>query len=351
MSLDLSNVSADAGGRSATGVAPGAAIARRLRQREEDLLDLWVALGPMGPTFDSPNAGPPAAARERYLVPLARALVGALRGSDDHRAVYLDERTRYAPELADQAAQAALWGELLGTELPAVAALCTPLEPEGVLAVLDELHRDLVHPPEPLARVLFVGDCLFVETRAYLAPLASSRHRAVASKHAFFSASQRLDAPNEAILDLVQQHHPDLIGLSLFTFEGIPPYQAAWQEAALPVVGRRSLRHVDGMVDLLHRTIDDIRSVSDCTVVVHSPGGVPLDRYRRRLKALPPHSRSQRRLLTALGDRIAELCDSSVNVIHLDERRWLDSSTSIRSAASPAFEADDVVSDYLVVAE
>ncbi len=127
MSLDLSNVSAAAGRRPAADVALGAAIASRLRQREEDLLNLWVALGPTGPTFDSSNAGPPAEARQRYLVPLARALVGAVRGSDDHRAVYLDERTRYAPELADQEEQSALWGELLGAELPDVVAMCAKL--------------------------------------------------------------------------------------------------------------------------------------------------------------------------------------------------------------------------------
>src|SRR5215470_4894907 len=73
------------------------ALADALEDRAGELVTLWWRLGAHGPICGSRQAGDEDFARERYLGPLARLLIGALRGLDLHRSVYLDERLRYLP--------------------------------------------------------------------------------------------------------------------------------------------------------------------------------------------------------------------------------------------------------------
>ncbi len=75
---------------------PKEALARAFESRTSHLVDAWDALGE-----DGPSGGDEALCRARYLAPLARLLIGALRGSVAHEAVYLDERTRYLPSRLD----------------------------------------------------------------------------------------------------------------------------------------------------------------------------------------------------------------------------------------------------------
>ncbi|HYA51358.1 MAG TPA: hypothetical protein VEG33_09325, partial [Streptosporangiaceae bacterium] len=72
-------------------------LADALENRADELVTLWWRLGADGPVCGSGQAGEEDFARQRYLGPLARLLIGALRGLDLHRSVYLDERLRYLP--------------------------------------------------------------------------------------------------------------------------------------------------------------------------------------------------------------------------------------------------------------
>src|ERR1700733_10164389 len=70
-------------------------LADVLSERIDGLVDIWQRLGDRGPTFGSIEAGSSIVARSKYLQPMARALIGALQGSANHTALYLDERLRY----------------------------------------------------------------------------------------------------------------------------------------------------------------------------------------------------------------------------------------------------------------
>jgi FkbH-like protein len=326
---------------------PARVLGDLLDARQDELLALWDRLGEAGPTYGSPDAGEPDVAHARYLLPLARVLIGALRGSEEHKAVYLDERTRYLDAHLDAGERSAFLRTQLAAEARAIAGLlAADIDAEAVASLLGALHVSLTDPPATTARVLFIGDCLFVETRAFLVPLAQRRDRAVDVRQVFFSARQPAESVNTAIVDEVREFGPDVIGLSLFTFEGVPPYASAWRQAAMPVMGAKALDVVDGLVELVRATIADIRSVSDATIAVHVPAGLPLHPVRRRLHALPPHSRAQQRFLDALSGELHTLVDATENTIVLAEDAAVQAAGGVRAAAGPAFAPDDVPEGY-----
>ncbi|MQW78019.1 HAD-IIIC family phosphatase [Nocardioides sp. dk4132] len=322
-----------------------ARLAALLAERIEDVIDLWEELGEAGPTFGSPVAGRAEERRERYLRPLARVLVGALSGSADHAAIYLDERRRYASAELDASGCAAEFGRRLPGELGRLAGLVADRLPVDLaLEPLEQLHRGLTEHRDPSARVLFIGDCLFVETRALL--VAREPATPVDVRHIFFSTRQQLAEVNSAIVNEVVAYRPDVVGLSLFTFEGVPPFTAAWRAAAAPWGAPGATRSVAGLVELVRETIENIRSVSDATIVVHAPGGVPVGRWRRRLGALPEHSWGQRRLLRALRAGVRDVVAHTTNTILLDEGPVVAAAGGARRIGGPLFDPADVPAGY-----
>lgn len=311
-------------------------LSRSLELHEQALLDLWWELGSNGPTLGSPSAGLRPVARQRYLLPLARTLRGALLGSADHLAVYLDERTRY--------------GELLGiaaplrVELPRVAELLAPHAQEEALAELRTLHAPLLAAPDPGIRVLFVGDCLFVEVRAFLGAFSRQENRAPTVQHVFFSARQAVDDIESSTTSAIRDFQPEVIGLSLFTFDATPLFRAGMWDNAAPW-RRVDLSVVPALIGALEAEIRSIRRVTDATIVVHSPSGVPLDPVRRRLpRWAPAHSRNQRRFLEVLRAEVTDLVDASENAILLDEHSAVGGAT--RHHGRPLFEPRDVPEGY-----
>lgn len=332
-----------------TGAARSATslLAHELESSSGRLIEMWERLGSAGPTLASPDAGSVEQARERYLRPLARVLIGALRGSRDHEAVYLDERTRYVDASLRPAERADFLRPLLTLEFREIAKLIGEvIVADKTIDALSNLHAPLLEPSEPVARLLFIGDCIFVETRAFLAPLAREAGRAVDVRHIFFSARQPLESANTSIVEEIASYRPDVIGLSPFTYEGIPPYSAAWRDAASPTRGFQALSLVNGLAELVRQTIQDIRSVSDAPIALHIPGGLTLDRVRRRIKFLPAHSLWQGLFLRRLTDRLDELLKATDNTIILYERELVNELGGVRQAAAPAFPSSDVSAGY-----
>ena len=322
-------------------------LAQQLENSNDRLLETWERLGSDGPTLASPNAGTAEQARERYLRPLARVLIGALRGSRDHEAVYLDERTRYVEPSLGPEERADFLRPLLNLEFRRIADLLDATSGiDGVLNALLALHAPLLEPAQPVAQVLFIGDCLFVEARAFLVPLTREAGRAANVRQVFFSARQPLESVNASIIDEVSTYRPDVIGLSLFTYEGVPPYSAAWRDAASPIRGYRALSVVDGLTELVRQTVQDIRTVSDAPIAVHVPAGLPLDRVRRRISILPAHSLWQDRFLRRLTSRLNELVEATDNTILLHEHQLVNELGGVRKAAAPAFPTNDVSVGY-----
>jgi FkbH-like protein len=324
-------------------------LAGALEVRTEQLVKTWEDLGEAGPTFASADAGPAEQARARYLRPLARLLIGGLRGSADHAAVYLDERLRYVDQALAGAERSRLLEDVIGAEILDLAALAQPtVAAADAAAVLRSFHAHLFDPPEDPVKVLFIGDCLFVETRAFLLPAARALGAPVEVRQIFFSARQSIDEPNAAIRSAIEAHEPDVIGVSLFTFEGVPPYAAAWRQAAFGL-RRRNARLIGGLTAMLGEAIEDIRAVSDATIVVHAPGGIPLHPLRRRAGILPAQSRAQRALLADLREAIGGpngLVHGTKNTMLLDEWETVAAAGGPRTAAGPLFDEADVPSGY-----
>lgn len=324
-------------------------LADLLELRIDRLVSLWAALGPAGPGLGSDEVGPPDQARDRYFHPLARLLVGALRGSASHLAVYLDERQRYVDPGLDAPGRARVLHDSMAVELPAVAGLLEPeLSHDAVLPVLEDLHDELIRSPDrlPAARALFIGDCVFVETRALLVPTSRQQGHPVDVRHVFFSARQPLESTNTAIVEEMKGSAPQVVGLSLFTFDGIPPWSAAWTDARLPFRLGDADQVAASLAEVVRETVEDIRSVSDCPIVVHSPGGLPLGPVRRRLGVLPPHSRAQRRLLDAVATALAEVVAGTENTLLLDERDLVAQGRGLRQMSRPLFDPADVPPGY-----
>ena len=322
-------------------------LAAHLNRKIDKLVNLWEYLGAGGPSFAAPEAGTPELARRKYLEPLARLLVRGLAGSADHTAIYLDERVRYVDTGWSPQERSERMRQQLTAEFAAIAEMLgSAFPPDAVFGVLWDFHAPLIDTPAADTKLLFIGDCLFVETRAFLGPIARDRDNPLDIRHVFFSASQQIASVNTAIVEEVKRFQPDLIGLSLFTFEGVPPYSAAWQQAAHPLRGASALDLVDGLVELVRRTISDIRTVSNCPIVIHAPVGLPLSRLRRRLPILRPHSTGQRRLLRALSTALTELVQATTNTILLEERHVVEEHGTLRAATEPIFDSTDVPEAY-----
>lgn len=325
------------------GAEVSAAVQQRLQlaeavgRREAALLNLWWGLGPEGPTLGSPSAGSKAAAMKRYLLPLARTLRGALRGSRDHLAVYLDERARYCDSTEELR-------RALRVELPLLAQVLAPEWEEDALEQLEQLHARLLTPALPGPRVLFVGDCLFVEIRAFVHSQFTQHHALPDIEHVFFSARQSVGDVGGSTTRAIREFRPDLIGLSLFTFDAVPLFRAAMTDNARPL-RRPDLSVVPVLVSMLEAEVAIIRDVTDATVVIHAPSGIPLDRVRRRLPApLPAHSRAQRCLLRSLRGKVAALVDATENALLLDEHDAIDGRP--RMYGQPLFGRSDVPDGY-----
>ncbi len=169
----------------------------------------------------SSETGTAEEARQRFLRPLARLLIGGLGGSDDHATVYLDERLRYVADGLSPQDRRSLFLDHLAIEIPAIAQLVSDqFDPEIAREILTGFHAPLTDRQEPKVKVLFIGDCLFVETRAFLAPVMERGDCPIETSHVFFSAAQQVESMNDAVIKEIARWQPDVIGVSLFTFEG-----------------------------------------------------------------------------------------------------------------------------------
>ena len=245
-----------------------------------------------------------------YLRPLAQLLIDSLGGSELHRSLYLDMRPYNLQELAPVDRPGAIADEL-STEVAALVQLI-PGE-AGAGDVLMELHADLLQSPNDRAqRLLLIGDCIMPEIRVFLAG-AYGGAGCLQSTHINFHADW-LGFRADEVVRQVELMRPTLIGVSLFSHNATPAYAALREDArklspsALP--GR-----VAGCVDQLREAIEAIRSVTDATILVHSPAAAPKKRRYRYL----PESRGMRRFLREMRSQVAELVEASENVVHLDE--------------------------------
>ena len=319
------------------------ALADALEERADELVTLWWQLGACGPTCQSDQAGDEDFARQRYLYPLARLLIGGLRDRSPHRAVYLDERLRYLPSGLDLAERTEFLSKRLATEAEAISDLAAgSVEPQATCDLLADLHRPLTTAPagDPL-RLLFIGDAIFTEIRAFLVASELTHGRQLDIEHLTWGMVSHTGLSMEHVTDALTRRPPAAIGLSLFSFEAIAPYARLLNQAHRLSQSQIQATVAD-LIRLLQKAVSGIREVTDAPIFLHNACGLPLDRLRRRIRWLPAQDRGRKRVFRELTEQTAALVAASENVIDVDEVSLVAANGGLRSCAERLFRPDDV---------
>jgi FkbH-like protein len=316
-----------------------------LAPHRDALVALWERLGEEGPTFGREIEPDPANVRRRFLVPLARMLEGALNGSDVHRASYLEARVAYLPKALPGPERAALFTRLLTAEDDQIAALAGA---SGLKAELDAIHAPLMAAPQPGdPRVVFVGDCLFSEVRCFLSERSAAQTgRTLDGDHIYFSSGiEPLDP--DVVRRSIATAPPTVVGLSLFSFNGVPAYTALVEQSL-----RRGKLDIDtpvqSMLTMLASSIDAVRQVTEAPILVHSPCALPLSPKALKLTWLPAEPRKRRRLIEAIAAGVRDLVASTENTILVDEAAIVERRGGLRAMAAPVLgrEFDDAYAHH-----
>ena len=286
-------------------------VSRALKPHVEQLVELWLELGEVGP-WCAPIPSVPAERQgliTGYVRPLARLLVEALEGSLLHRSLYLDMRVFNLQEVSPGDRPAVI-AEHLPAELKAIASLAGG---EQALRALEELHAPLlVEPSENGQRLLMIGDCIMAETGLFLHGAYESE-AGLQWTHINFNVDYSGFRP-EAVLASIEGMRPTLIGLSLFSHNATPGWKALRLDTQRGLSRSAMRKRVTGLVDSLRETIAVIRTGTDAPILVHAPAAVPLSR-----KELYRPGIGIKRLVREMAAQLAELVDASENLLLLEE--------------------------------
>jgi FkbH-like protein len=300
------------------------ALGRHLRAHRRQIVEAWTVT-----QFDADRlkrwqvAGVEhqdrASFQRGFLGPLVDLLAGWLAtGEPGWRALYRDERLRYAPHQASPADRARFFTEILADDEGSVltgapAALRTTLAGE-----LRDVHMPLRHPRPAAVRVLALGDCLMNEIRTFLPDACRDRGFEVDVRGLYFSAVVTRDISTTQVREFLARQPMDVLAFSFLSYEALPLYAALLRDA--DGLGRSELAaRVTAIVGLMRRFLGELRELTDAPFLVHNASGLPLTRLRRRLPLLAPFSSGRRRALDAINDAIAELVAHTTNAILIDE--------------------------------
>lgn len=305
-------------------------VAGAIAERIDAVIALWERLGEDGPTAGDPRVGEPEDARERFLRPLALLLVAGLQGSAVHRALYLDERLRYLPKGVAGAERAERFRERLAREGEAIAELLAgAVEPATVRAELAAVNAPLTQTPaDEDVRVLLVGDCLFNDVRVFLAQETRDAGRTLDADHLYFSAGNQPLA-TEDITRAIAQTPPQVIGLSLFTYEGIPPY-AALLAGAKAMKADELQGQIAALVGMLRSSIEAIRTATDAPILVHTACALPVGPRRLKYPFMPVQTRARRAVVERITAEVQHLVAATENTMLVDEARLIEDAGGVR---------------------
>lgn len=161
--------------------------------------------------------------------------------------------------------------------------------------------------------------CVMTEIRAFLRPRVAADGIMLDTYHFYFSASEGADLSVRELESTVSGERLDLIAMSFFTFEGIPPYTSLLREAAKLSDADLETR-CDALLGLVHDTLTRVRSTTDTTVLLHGCSGLPLSRVRHYLPVVPALAGAHARVAATLNAGLAEIAAATEHVVFLDER-------------------------------
>jgi len=262
------------------------------------------------------------AALRFFLHPLFTLMVRyAATGEARYREVYLDERLRYAPHLADPEVRRAFFFEVIPADEAAVIRAIGRGEPlaTAVQSFLQELHAPLVDsaPSSKQVRLVAVGDCLMADIRSFLTARTRAAGIHLDFRTLYFSAMAERSLSTDSVVRFIEDSPTDLIALSFLTFSALPLYPALLRAA-----DRGDRAECDGrmaaILSTMQRSLEHLRERTDAPFLLHNASGLPLHPLRERLP-VPAISGRRRRMLTDLNAQIAELAASVRNTIVIDE--------------------------------
>lgn len=254
-----------------------------------------------------------------FLGPLLDLLSGWLAtGKPGWRALYRDERLRYAPHRASPVDRARFFGEFLPDDERAVIAGAPADLRERLATDLADVHAPLASPRPAAVRVLGIGDCLMNEIRVFLPDACRARGFEADVRCLYFSAVVGRDISTTQVREFLAQQPMDVLAFSFLSYEGLPLYAGLLRDADR--LGADELdRRVTVIVGLMRRFLAELRELTDAPFIVHNASGLPLTRVRRLLALLAPLSPGRRRAIDALNTAIAELVANTANAHLLDE--------------------------------
>jgi FkbH-like protein len=252
-----------------------------------------------------------------FLSPLLDLLTTFVETGDDRcRAVYLDERLRYAPHQSGPAERTAFFAETLPLD---ELALLSGAANAPLAEALKQIHSPLLaSSPASAIHMLAVGDCLMNDVRVFLPALAAAAGVTVDMRCLYFSAPVGRDISTQQVVDFIGDAPMDLLAFSFLSYEGIPPYAALLREADGISAAELTLR-VDAIAGIIRRFLEEVRRHTDAPFLLHNASGLPLTPLRRRVPFVPAISSGRRRAIEALNARIAEIAEHTANTLLLDE--------------------------------
>lgn len=256
-----------------------------------------------------------------FLIPLFELLRAWLRtGEERFATVYLDERLRYAPHLADPLIRRDFFRDVLTLDETAIlGALAGAHARTTVAGLLDDLHAPLrAPPPERPLRMLALGDCLMHEVRVALCGRTRAAGLPLDFRGLYFSALYGRGISTEAPVALLREFPADLVALSFLSYSALAPYHLLMAEAS-----SCKASEIERRVELILRVIRDflqlLREHTDAPFLIHNASGLPLKGLRRFSPILSPLSPGQKDAVRLLNAGVAELVHNTPEVILLDE--------------------------------
>jgi FkbH-like protein len=206
-----------------------------------------------------------------------------------------------------------------------------PEAQRAVQQAFELIRGDLTGEAEHELRVLFVGDCLYLDVVAFLtAPALAEGIRIDPT----FVVSHDVVEIQSALGNLAKQRF-DLVFMSPFTYSLLPDYEAL-QRTRLLLHPQRARQHAEEAVRLAELLFDTAADLFECTVVVHVPA--PILRHqgtlRERIADLvtrPMRSRATRAVALSFRERAFARSEQGESIMLVDETK-LASSVGLREA-------------------
>jgi FkbH-like protein len=272
--------------------------------------DIWQIAG-----LDSLNE---ATAKSNFLIPLLNMLIEYIKtGENTYLYGYLDERLRYAPHQSSQAKRVEFFSLLLKKDLQTIEKFAEK-DIANIQQSFLHIHKSLLIEHKNPVRVLALGDCLMNELRVFVPSALTKDDINVDFRCVYFSALMGKDVDFTSIDTHINEFKPEVIGLSLLSYDALPIYSMLLKELNELSVSEIEAR-ISLIVEILTSFVLKIREVTDATLLLHGVSGIPLGKYRRRIAFIPSFSRKKAKLLSILNQRILECSNATINCLFIDE--------------------------------